>query len=195
MSAVAKEPSPDRTHIEDGILDDIVLKSPSIPPDAVIVMRLFTTEGADLGTGAEGGKDTRVDAAKTVQSDGPKFLADAFRAKLQEVGPFPQVRVDEAGDLPANALVIEGRFTQINPGSKAKRYWGGFGAGKSGLEVQGTVRNAKGDLLAEFTQKRIVVMGVFGGSYLPKMRKDCESIGEDIARFLSAYAKGEDLTH
>jgi len=38
------------------------------------------------------------------------------------------------------------------------------------------------------------VMGAFGGEYIPKMRKDCESLGEDIAKFLSAWAKGEKLT-
>ncbi len=187
-----REPQ-DPMHIEDGILDDIRLKTATIPSDAVVVIRPFSSEGADLGTGQAGGKDSRVEAAKTIQADGPKLLAESFKTKLGSLGPFPQVRVDDGSEPPGNSLVVEGRFTQIDPGSRGKRYWG-FGAGKSGLEVGGTVKNGKGELLAEFTQKRIVVMGEFGGSYIPKMRKDCESLGEDIARFLSAWAKGEKLT-
>ncbi len=194
VSAKSKErEARDSLHIQDGILDDIRLKTATIPSDAVVVMRPFTCEGADLGTGQEGGKDSRVEAVKTIQAEGPKLLAESFRTELGSLGPFPQVRVDDGSRFPENSLVVEGRFTQIDPGSRAKRYWG-FGAGKSGLEVRGTVKNGKGELLAEFTQKRIVVMGEFGGSYIPKMRKDCESLGEDIARFLSAWAKGEKLT-
>jgi hypothetical protein len=36
-------------------------------------------------------------------------------------------------------------------------------------------------------------MGAFGGDYVKKMESDCRGIGEDIARFLSAWAKGEPL--
>src|SRR6266704_1034651 len=159
-----REPQ-DPMHIEDGILDDIRLKTATIPSDAVVVIRPFSSEGADLGTGQAGGKDSRVEAAKTIQADGPKLLAESFKTKLGSLGPFPQVRVDDGSEPPGNSLVVEGRFTQIDPGSRGKRYWG-FGAGKSGLEVGGTVKNGKGELLAEFTQKRIVVMGEFGGSYI-----------------------------
>ncbi len=194
MAKPKEEKQQNPMHIENGILDDIRLTTTTIPSDAVVVIRPFSSAGADLGTGGEGGRESRVEAVKTLQAEGPKLLADAFKAELTKSGPFPQVRVDEGSELPENALVVEGRFTQIDPGSKAKRYWGGFGAGKSGLEVTGTVKNTKGELLAEFTQKRIAVMGAFGGGYLSKLRSDCESLGEDIARFLSAFAKGEKLT-
>jgi len=192
--AKPKEKQVSPMQIEDGILDDIRLKTATIPSDVVIVVRKFSSEGADLGTGTEGGKEPRVEAARAIQAEGPKLLADSFKVDLIKRGPFPEVRVDDGSEIPGNALVVEGRFTEIDPGSKAKRYWAGFGAGKSGLAVEGTVKNAKGELLAEFTHKRVVVMGAFGGEYIPKMRKDCESLGEDIAKFLSAWAKGEKLT-
>jgi hypothetical protein len=193
-TALAKEDeNKDPMHIKDGILDEIRLSKPTIPADAVVVMRLFSTEGTELGTGAEGGKKKRVEAVKTILADGPQMLAESFKKELEKRGPFPEVRIDDGTDLPDNAVVIEGRFTMIDPGSRAKRYFVGFGSGKSGTEVQGTVKNSAGELLAEFTQKRIAVMGAFGGSYVKKMTKDTRSIGEDIAEFLSEWAQGESL--
>jgi len=192
--ALAGTDAPPPQHIQEGALDDIVLHAAAVPPLGPVVIRLFPADQAVLGTGAEGGKDTRVAAAKTMQTTGPKLLADAFVAELKKLGPYADVRLDDGGTIPMNALVIEGEFTQLDPGSRAKRYWGGFGAGKSGTEVKGRVTTAAGDLLAEFRQKRIAVMGFFGGDYESKMRSDCKSIGEDIASFLSKWAKRKRLT-
>ena len=113
--------------------------------------------------------------------------------ELKDQGGFSDVRVDDGSPIPDGAIVVEGSFTQLDPGSKAKRYWVGFGAGKSGTEVEGTVKDAAGNLLAKFRQKRIAAIGVFGGDYVKKMTSDCESIGEDVAEFLSAWAKGKPL--
>ena len=88
---------------------------------------------------------------------------------------------------------MEGRFTEINPGSRAKRYFAGFGAGKSVVEVIGTVKDAEGRTLASFRQRRIGAMGMGGGDSLGKLLSDTRSIGEDIARFLAAWARGKSL--
>ena len=93
----------------------------------------------------------------------------------------------------ADAIVIEGKFTEMDPGSRAKRYLVGFGAGKSGVSVEGSVTSADGKVLAEFAQRRIGVMGVAGGNSLDKLQSDTRDIGEDIAKFLSAWAKGQKL--
>ena len=82
---------------------------------------------ADLGTGAEGGKAKRVEIAKMMQADGPRLLADSLVAELRDQG-FSDVRLASEGDAPDGAVVIQGRFTILDPGSKAKRYWAGFGA-------------------------------------------------------------------
>ena len=180
-------------HIEEGLLDLIDLHVEKPPENVPIVIRPFASDKADLGTGAEGGKETRTAAAKTLQHEGPGLLAESFLAEMKKQGVYSEVRIDDASAIADNALIIEGEFTMIDPGSKAKRYWGGFGAGKSGLEVKGVVKNAAGQVLAEFRQKRIGVMGVFGGDYEGKLRSDCKSVGEDIAVFLSSWAKGKNL--
>jgi uncharacterized protein DUF4410 len=181
--------SPVKT-IEDGVLDEIALyaQQPGTTAATPVVIR-FTATDSDLGTGGEGGKDKRREEAKTIQEQGPKMLADAFAAKLKELGPYTNI---SSGEAAADALVIEGKFTTIDPGSRAKRYFVGFGAGKSVVEVSGTVK--MGDkIVATFKQKRLGVMGNAGGDSLDKLSKDTRKIGEDIAAFVSRWTKGESL--
>jgi Domain of unknown function (DUF4410) len=101
------------------------------------------------------------------------------------------VKADEA--VPEGALLIEGKFLTIDPGSRAKRYFAGFGAGKSSVKVVGSVKDATGRTLATFEQRRIGTMGMGGGDSLGKLMSDSRSIGEDIGKFLAKWARGEAL--
>jgi Domain of unknown function (DUF4410) len=181
--------------IEEGLLDSIELYVAALPTPAehTVVVKPFTTEKAELGTGSKKDDDKKAQGqAEQLQQDGPKFLAEALIAKIKEEGGFKgaQVGGDGAGD---DALIVEGEFTELDPGSRAKRYFVGFGAGKAAVAVTGTVKDAKGTLLANFKQRRVASMGVAGGDSVKKMTDDCKSIGEDIAKFLSAWAKGKKL--
>jgi hypothetical protein len=170
-----------------GVLDEIKLYV-NQPPSTRVVIRRFSASDADLVKG------NNKEETKTLQADGPRMLAERFATKLKEIGPFTQVTVLEPGEAtPADALVVEGRFTELDPGSRAKRYWVGFGAGKSAVAVEGSVKSADGTLLATFQQRRIGVMGVYGGDSLGKLSSDSKSIGEDIAKFMSAWATGKNL--
>ena len=55
------------------------------------------------------------------------------------------------------------------------------------------MKSADGTLLATFTQRRVGVMGVAGGDSLGKLTADTKDIAEDLARFLSTWAKGKNL--
>jgi hypothetical protein len=48
-------------------------------------------------------------------------------------------------------------------------------------------------VLATFEQRRIGTMGIGGGDSLAKLMSDSRSIGEDIAKFLAKWARGQDL--
>lgn len=192
-TAAAQIPRAVKT-IEDGILDEIALYTEKLDASAAtpVVMRPFSATDSDLGTGGEGGKEQRKAEAKTIQEKGPTMLADAFASKLKSLGPFSSVSTGGSGEPAADAIVIEGKFTSIDPGSRAKRYFVGFGAGKSVVEVTGTVK--MGDrVLATFKQKRLGVMGNAGGDSLKKLTADTEKIGEDLAKFLSTWANGKSL--
>ncbi|TDI34316.1 MAG: DUF4410 domain-containing protein [Acidobacteria bacterium] len=177
--------------IDDGILDWIRISEPRIPADAAIIIHLFDASKADLGTGSRSSKEKHFQEARTMQEEAPPLFASELIDAIKKIGPFQNVSpaVDVATP-PENALIIEGRFTVLDPGSRAKRYWGGFGAGKGVWVIRGTVKDVSGNLLAEFEQKRITVMGAFGGNPVKKLRADCERLGEDVALFLNAWATG-----
>ena len=171
---------------KDGMLDDIKLYVDK-PQIMRVVMRPFSATDADIVNGE------KKDETKTMQADGPRLLAERFVAKLKEIGPFTEVSVLDSGSAPADTLVVEGKFIELDPGSRAKRYFAGFGAGKSAVAVNGSVLSADGVVLATFEHRRIGVMGAFGGDSLGKLASDTKSLGEDIAKFLSAWATGKKL--
>ena len=194
LSVLAAQ-SPVKT-INGGTLNHIELFVPSLPSpaDAIVVVKPFDASKADLGTGAKEGKETRQQEAQTIQKEGPAILGNTVVATLKKLGGFKGASyAGDGAEASTGALVVEESFTTINPGSRAKRYFAGFGAGKSEIELTGTVKDAAGATIATFRQKRVGAMGMGGGDSLDKMKSDCENIGEDIAKFLSRWAKGEKL--
>ena len=182
--------------IEDGALDNIQLFVAALEKAAnlTVVIKPFDASLADLGTGGKDGKETRQQESKTMQNDGPRVLAERFVSTLEKSGPFKSVRVLKADEaVPDGSLVVEGKFDTLDPGSRTKRYFGGFGAGKSSVKVVGAVKDSTGRTLATFEQRRIGAMGMGGGDSLGKMMSDSRSIGEDIAKFLARWARGESL--
>jgi Domain of unknown function (DUF4410) len=180
--------------IEDGVLDriDLFVAALDAPSQLTVGLRLFDASTASLGTGDKEGKDARQQEAQTMQREGPRALATAFATEAGK-GPFRSVSVLESEPDVAPGLLVEGRFVELNPGSRAKRYFVGFGAGKSSVKVAGTVKDAGGKTLASFEQRRIGTMGMGGGDSLGKLMADSRNIGEDIGRFLVKWARGEDL--
>ena len=182
--------------IEDGALDriDLFVASLERPAESVVAIKAFDAGAADLGTGGKEGKEARQQEAQTMKNEGPRVLSERFVATLEKGGPFKKVVALKADEpLPEGAIVVEGKFLTIDPGSRAKRYWAGFGAGKSSVKVSGVVNDAGGRTLATFEQRRIGTMGVGGGDSLGKLMSDSRSIGEDIAKFLARWGRGEKL--
>lgn len=181
--------------VEDGVLDEIHLKVPELEGGAPVVIRKFPTDDADFGTGDEGGKEKRVEAAEMMKKIAPDLLADEIKAELEKGGAFGAVSVVDGDDAaPDGALVVEGEFLSINPGSRAKRYWAGFGAGASGVGVAGRLLDASGTVLAEFKHRKHSGIGLYGGSYVKFMSDDTKDVGSDIALFLTTWAEGGDIT-
>ena len=191
----ASAQSPVRT-IEDGALDKIELFVTTLEKsaDLTVVIKPFDASGAELGTGGKDGKASRQEEAKTMQNEGPRVLAERLAATLTESKAFKAVTVAKGDEpVPAGGVVIEGKFVTLDPGSRAKRYFAGFGAGKSSVEVAGSVKDANGRTLAKFEQRRVGAMGMGGGDSLGKLMSDSKDIGEDIGKFLTKWASGASL--
>jgi hypothetical protein len=112
-------------------------------------------------------------------------------------GPFAQGLSGELGDKVAvsqgteggeKTLLVRGKVTSMDPGSRAKRFWGGFGAGAAGTGIQGEVVDAtSGQVLLRFTQERRSAAGAFAGDYVELMNRNLVTIGQDLAGVLKAF--------
>jgi hypothetical protein len=161
-----------------------------IPKGATLVIRPFSTEGTDFGSGGEGGKESRVEAASIMKESAPGVLAGAVKAAAAEGETFAKVLVDAAARPPRDGVVLEGRFVRIDPGSRAKRFFVGFGAGVSGVAVAGRLVAADGTILATFEHARHSGLGMYGGEYVKFLTDDARDVGTDIGTFLVAFAGG-----
>ena len=187
VGLLGQSASPEQT-VKGGILDEVKIYTTTPPTSKVVVIRPFSATDADLTEG------DKKEETKKMQSIAPGVLCDEFVSKLKGMGPFTEVSVLKEGTATADAIVVEGKFVEIDPGSRAKRAFIGYGAGKSGVKVSGTITSADGKELATFEQRRVGVMGgVGGGDSIGKLMADTTSIGEDLAKFLSAWASGKKL--
>jgi hypothetical protein len=101
----------------------------------------------------------------------------------------PSASVGEKGQKAgAGALVVRGKVVTMDPGSKAARYWGGFGAGAARTELQGeVVDGGSGKVLLRFHQERRSGVGLVGGDYEKLMDRNLRAIGEDLAGVLKHF--------
>jgi hypothetical protein len=82
-------------------------------------------------------------------------------------------------------LVVRGKVTTMDPGSRAARYWAGFGAGAAKTEISGEVADAAtGKVLLRFVQERRSAAGAAGGEYEMLMERNLVTIGNDIGAVL-----------
>jgi Domain of unknown function (DUF4410) len=174
--------------IREGVLDRIELfvDRPPRPADSIVAIKPFTTDSANLGTGVSGSKEEQQ-AATTLKTDAPKEFEAAFMKGLTSGGGFKGVVRDSTGDL-----VVEGSFTDMNPGSLPKK--DSVLGERSVMAVTGTVRDGSGKLLARFEQRRVSATRVLGVDAASKMRQDARNLGEDIAKFLKAWTSGKSLS-
>lgn len=119
-----------------------------------------------------------------------KVLASATEGFVQGLRGSVDAKVvmDEKAGKSADTLVIRGKVLIMDPGSKAARYWAGFGAGAAKAKIEGEIVDAKsGDVLAKFTQERRSGVGMMGGDYQELMQRNLNAIGEDVANILKAF--------
>jgi len=173
-------------------LDRVTIYQDRISKESPVRVRNFPADNADLGTGAKQNKPKYQMNAQDMKENAPRLLRDALIYDLKEAG-FTDVDVLENGAAaPANALVIVGEFTKLNPGSQGKRYLVGFGAGKSQICAKGRVVTGpdQGTVLMEFDHCRHEAMGLFGGEATGQMAKDSHATGSHLAEFMVKWAEG-----
>ena len=93
----------------------------------------------------------------------------------------------ERGKSGKKAIVIRGRVTVMDPGSRAARYWGGFGAGAARTAISGEAVDSSGRVLFKFRQERRSGVGVAGGGYESLLNRNIRAIGKDIGFVLEQF--------
>jgi hypothetical protein len=165
-----------------GEIDELEIVEPFRLADySHVAVEPFDTSGTPLPET----NDNSYEPARRVLAQ----VANSFVEGFSEALPKPQATVVEPGkEAGPGTLVVRGKVTTMDPGSKAARYWGGFGAGAARSEISGeVVDGGSGKVLLRFLQERRSGWGLFGGDYEKLMNRNLRAIGEDLADALSHF--------
>jgi hypothetical protein len=119
-----------------------------------------------------------------------KVLASVTDPFVEELGKHTEAKVslDAKPGKGAGILIVKGKVLEMDPGSKAARYFAGFGAGAARAKVTGEIIDAKTKaVLVKFTQERRSGVGMMGGDYVNLMNRNMRAIGEDVANILGVF--------
>jgi hypothetical protein len=165
--------------------------SAKLPTGVPVVVRQFDTDNTDFGTGANPKKKKYRILAEELRENAPPLLAGTIARGLGIEKLFSEVTEYEDGmEIKPGTLIVEGSFTELNPGSQGKRFWVGLGAGKSKVCVKGQVVEAEGKVLGKFEHCRSGVMGFTGGKSEGLMSTDVRNTGVRITEFMTDWARG-----
>jgi hypothetical protein len=160
-----------------------ILKSFKISDYDKVAVQSFDTKETPLPDKSE----KSYDAIKSALDSYTHTLVEAMKPELKAKAEVE--RVDKAPKT-AKTLIVRGKVEDLTPGSRAKRYFGGFGAGSAGTKVSGEIVDAKsGTVLARFTQERRSggTFKVGGGKNADVMRDSIHATGKDIAHILDEF--------
>lgn len=125
-----------------------------------------------------------------------------LRKKLQERrGRFQVEQATEAAASPATPaadpatsapapkrLLLRGKLVKLNAGSKAARYFVGFGAGAAGAKYELELVDAStNEVLVRLTHEKRAGTGMFGGNYTDVMARSVKEVASDVAKALAAF--------
>ena len=155
-----------------------IVETFSLADYSKIVVGEFSTDGVELPDP----EDNAYEPVQKVLEDVRTPIANGIRKK----GPKLPVEVGDGGG--EGVLLVRGRILEMNPGSQAARYWGGFGAGAAGTKIEGElVDAASGRVLVRFTQERRSGTGAFGGGYVELLKRNLHTVGRDVGIGLKQF--------
>jgi uncharacterized protein DUF4410 len=145
-----------------------------------LVIRDFTAEGAEY---------ERVDAEERAKIDKmqPLLVSNitlSLEGELKSRKLFKNIVKN--GAPTGKAVILEGKFVEYNAGSRAMKFFVGFGAGKAYLRVKGRLVDAKtGAELALFEDRETGYRGSLSmESFEDLFPHQAKSIGENLAQFV-----------
>jgi len=138
-----------------------------------------------------------LDGSSVPKAEEPDMVEKVEKVAANATAPFLEglkKGVPDAVIAPApsasGALIVRGKITLLDPGSRAKRMWVGYGAGAARTAIEGEIVDAKTrQVLVRFTQERRSGIERFGrgSSYEEIMKRNLIAIGEDVANLLKEF--------
>jgi len=122
---------------------------------------------------------------ETFRKTAPDLLLASFERGMKKnfYKRFGLVASDD--DLASYDLVIEGEFSEFDRGNRAARYSVGFGSGSTHVSVSGRMFEPKtGNTVVIFRDALYGRWGLFGGSSMELLQRNCQDIGTNISDFL-----------
>jgi hypothetical protein len=125
----------------------------------------------------------------------PTYFQSETVRRIREVNLFAKVvNLSETSFTPGpeKALKLQGKITQLDPGSRALRYVVGFGAGRSKAQAELYFVDAQsGEVVMVIADRRVAAYGIFGGDSEEHLQESFGDMARDLARFLTRLSKGE----
>lgn len=134
--------------------------------------------------------EVKGDKAVTIQGALDGYTAVFVEGLRDDLKSKAKVEIAAEAPKSAKTLIIRGTIEEIDPGSRAKRYVAGFGAGAARNKISVEIVDARsGEVLVRFTQAHRSA-GTFkfaGGSDAQVLRDGTRAMGEDTATVLLQF--------
>jgi hypothetical protein len=164
----------------DVLTEEAIFTSQKLSAYDTLIIRDFTTDGAEYSRVDEEEK-VKIEAMKPLLT---KTISESLAMQLKSKKLFTNVVIN--GEPGGNAVILEGAITEFNAGSRALKFFVGFGAGKAYLLVKGRLLDAEtGRELATFVDRETGYRGAVGmESYEDLFPHQAKSLGENISQFV-----------
>lgn len=183
QTASTEPSSPGMTKDWNNLIDEVEVVQPfNLNDYSKVVVASLDTSATPLPPSGE----NTYQPVTVVLKSSSEIFTQAVKEQFKEADSQVAVVGPEAAVKSApGSLLVKGKVTRMDPGSQALRYWVGFGAGRSTVEVAGEVIDLQSNKpLLKFKHAKASGIGGFGGDYQKFLTDDTHDVGEDVAKMI-----------
>jgi len=164
----------------DVLSEEEIMTSKHLSTYDIIIINDLKTDGAEYSN-VDDEERPKIDAMKPLLVN---TVSESLDMELKTRKLFKAILRNT--EPKGNAVIFEGAFTEFNAGSRATRFFVGFGAGKTYLKVKcRLIDAATGKVLAVFEDRETGFKGVASmDNFADLFPHQAKSIGENIANFI-----------
>ncbi len=164
----------------DVLTEETVYTSQRLSTYDTIIIRDVKTDGAEYSR-VDDEEKAKIEAMKPLLI---RTISESLDMELKTRKLFKNVLKNE--EPKGKAVIFEGAITEFNAGSRALKFFVGFGAGMAYLTIKGRLIDAEtGKELAVFEDRETGFKGAMSmESYQDLFPHQAKSLGENVANFL-----------